>query len=67
MTAVEMEQQEDVKAGEIVRWRFDTLSRVGYAPPDAMDVATRLDIDLHVAVDLVDHGCPVETALRILL
>jgi len=49
------------------RWRFDELARAGYPPSAALVVSGRSDIDLHAAVRLLRRGCPVETALRILL
>jgi hypothetical protein len=33
----------------------------------ARKLAARLDIDLHLAVDLISNGCPPELAARILL
>jgi hypothetical protein len=51
----------------VVRWRRDELIRAGYDPGSALRVATRPDVDLHVAVDLLRHGCALETALRIVL
>jgi hypothetical protein len=51
----------------IEAWRFEALERAGYLLSDAAELATRLDIDLHRAVDLRKRGCPSELALRILL
>jgi hypothetical protein len=48
-------------------WRLRELVRAGYRPWDAFLLSLRPDIDLHVAVGLLKEGCPVETALRILL
>jgi len=49
------------------RWRSDQLQLAGYAPWDALVLSRRSDVDLHRAVDLLRRGCPVETAIRILL
>ena len=49
------------------RWRLDALVRGGYRPWDALVLSRRCDVDLHVALDILEKGCPVETALRILL
>ena len=49
------------------RWRLDLLVRAGYQPWDALVLSRRSDVDLHVALALLEKGCPVETALRILL
>ena len=43
------------------------LRRSGYAVGDALVLATRTDVDLHRAADLVARGCPPSVALRILL
>ncbi len=51
----------------VVRWRAETLVRAGFAVPAAVDLAAAKHVDLHAAVRLVEHGCPPETALRILL
>jgi len=49
------------------RWRLEALVRAGYRPWDALVLSGRPDIDLHLALDLLKKGCPVETAVRILL
>jgi hypothetical protein len=56
-----------VEPDEIIVWRTEQLERVGYPPPSAVLIATHFEVDLHTAVDLVRRGCPVQTALRILL
>lgn len=48
-------------------WRAEQLELAGYRPRDAATLAHRLDVDLHVAVELVAHGCPADLALKILL
>jgi len=50
----------------VSRWRLEQLVRAGYDELDAVLLA-ELGVDLHVATDLLRRGCPVETALRILL
>jgi len=58
---------EKVTAGDAVRrWRLEALVRAGYEPWDALILSRRPDIDLHAATDLVKHGCPSRTAVRIL-
>jgi hypothetical protein len=49
------------------RWRLQQLKCAGYPPSDALVLSGRAEVDLHVAVKLLQHGCPVETAMRILL
>lgn len=51
----------------VVAWRIEGLMRAGYDRYAAIELAERPRIDLHVAQDLLAKGCPVETALRILL
>ena len=51
----------------ILAWRIAVLDRAGYDEGDAVLLAAVKDVDLHLAVDLLDEGCSPETALRILL
>jgi len=67
-TAGELELQTMPKAVEkVVGWRLEELMRAGYDRDAAIRLAARLDVDLHVAVDLASQGCLPRTALRILL
>ena len=52
---------------QIVNWRMTELVRAGYPDGAAFEVAMRLHIDLHAALDLIRRGCPPETAVRILI
>jgi hypothetical protein len=53
---------------EVVRcWRLEQLTRSGYDEAAARLLAELRHVDLHVAADLLSSGCPVETALRILV
>jgi hypothetical protein len=51
----------------VLEWRVETLMRAGFASESAFDLAFSKHVDLHVALHLVDAGCPAETAVRILL
>ena len=51
----------------VVRWRMLVLLRAGYGWDDALQLGTETDVDLHLAVDLVNRGCASDTARRILL
>ena len=51
----------------VERWRAEALERVGYDFRSAAELACRQDVDLHLAIELVEHGCSPEVALRILL
>jgi hypothetical protein len=67
MTAAEITLDQDTEAGRVVDWRRAELERAGYDTPSATEIAARMDVDLHYAVDLLRRGCPAETALQILL
>jgi hypothetical protein len=57
----------DNELERVEQWRAEELERVGYPAQAAAEIAARLDVDLHFAADLVENGCPPETAVRILL
>jgi hypothetical protein len=50
----------------LVRWRSEQLERIGFPPAVAARVAADTRLDLHALLELVDHGCPPELAVRIL-
>jgi hypothetical protein len=47
-------------------WRLECLIVAGYPRSAALELSERRDVDLHVAVRLLETGCEVGTALRIL-
>ena len=51
----------------VERWRHQALERAGYDAEAATVLAASHDVDLHRAVELLEHGCPVDLALQILL
>jgi hypothetical protein len=51
----------------IERWRAEELQRAGFEPSAAALLASRSDVDLHYAIDLLRNGCAPELALQILL
>jgi hypothetical protein len=51
----------------VQRWRLEQLATVGYPADHAKTLSKREDVDLHLAIRLLRQGCPVETALQILL
>ena len=67
MSAAELEIQIETEAERIERWRAEELERAGYGAAEAAELAARHDVDLHLAVELLERGCPIDTALRILL
>jgi hypothetical protein len=67
MTAAELHVVEETEMERVESWRAEELIRAGYNPSDAVALAARHDIDLHLAVELLGQGCPVDTALDILI
>jgi hypothetical protein len=51
----------------VERWRADELERAGYPQASARELATRADVDLHRAAELLQRGCTPELALKILI
>jgi len=49
------------------RWRLEQLRKTGYPAREAKAIASRRDIDLHLAIELLSRGCTVGLAVRILL
>lgn len=48
------------------QWRLQELERAGYPHAEALELSGRT-VDLHLAIGLLEQGCPVETAMRILV
>ena len=67
MSAAELELYVETESERIERWRVEELERAGYSPGEAVELAGRPYVDLHLAVGLIERGCPPATALRILL
>ena len=53
-------------ADAVLTWRFNQLKLAGYEEAAAGELASRADVDLHVALDLLKRGCPQALALDIL-
>jgi hypothetical protein len=51
---------------QIVRWRRRQLVDVGFPLPLANRAAREPHLDLHALIELTEHGCPPELAVRIL-
>ena len=66
MAAAEVIIQE-TELERIERWRAGELERAGYEAAAAALLASRADVDLHYAIDLLRNGCAPELALQILL
>ena len=61
-----LETESLAEAAEILAWRYETLLEAGYPDRCALQLATSGEVDLHLACDLIAHGCPPGTAVRIL-
>jgi hypothetical protein len=66
MAAAELTTK-DTEQERIERWRAEELERAGYERSAAVLLASRMDVDLHYATDLLRRGCEPELALQILL
>lgn len=67
MSQTEVHVLEDTELEKIERWRAEELGRAGYGTRAAGRLAARHDVDLHLAVELLDQGCSPELAIKILL
>lgn len=67
MSAATIKLRDESETERVIRWRLEELTKAGYDWRASMHLAARPDIDLHLAADLLERGCPVDTALRILL
>jgi hypothetical protein len=67
MAAAELQITAETERERVEHWRAEELVRAGYEPNDAVALAARHDIDLHLAVRLLEFGCPHELALDILI
>ncbi len=57
-----------VSEDELVHgWRLEQLRKTGYPAGAAEAIASRHDIDLHLAIELLRRGCTTDLAVRILL
>jgi hypothetical protein len=67
MGETELHVLEETEQVQIELWRSEELERAGYSHRAAGRLAARHDIDLHLAVQLLERGCAPELALKILL
>jgi hypothetical protein len=67
MECMDVELPATTETEDVVFWRAEELRRAGYDPAAILELAPRMDIDLHLAVGLLARGCARGTALRILL
>jgi hypothetical protein len=67
MTAADSHVALETELDRIEQWRAEELERAGYPVREAKRLAARHDVDLHLAVDLLESGCSPELAVQILL
>jgi hypothetical protein len=65
MAATELNSAE-TESEKVERWRAEALEHAGYDAVAALELAVRPDVDLHRAIELLEHGCPPELAVQIL-
>jgi hypothetical protein len=53
-------------ADPVVTWRAQRLMSAGVGPVIAYEVAQVHGFDIHALLDLLDRGCPVNLAVRII-
>jgi len=54
------------ETSRVTAWRYEQLLHAGYDESPATEIAQRLDIDLHLAQELLRSGCAPDLAFRIL-
>ncbi len=57
----------DTESERVTAWRACELLKAGYEPLVAVDLAEHQEVDLHLALELVERGCSPDLAARILL
>ena len=67
MGETELHLVEDTEQQQIELWRAEELERAGYSHRAAGRLAARQDVDLHLAIRLLERGCSPNLALKILL
>jgi hypothetical protein len=55
-----------MERASVTSWRRDRLVEAGFTFSSAARAARDRRYDLHALIELVEHGCPPELALRIL-
>ena len=67
MNALDTELHRPSESERVICWRATELIRAGFDMPEAVELAERADIDLHLAVELLRRGCSPDLATKILL
>jgi hypothetical protein len=67
VSVTEVQEQIETEADRVSRWRAEELERAGYELSAAAVLAASSGVDLHLAVGLLERGCPQDVAMQILL
>lgn len=67
MSTANLTSAPDLELELVEQWRLDSLERAGYDAESAAVLAASHEVDLHLATQLLERGCPVDLALQILL
>jgi cytidylate kinase len=66
MPAADVKHPVETESERVERWRAQELERAGFTEDVAAELATRNDVDLHRAIELLNNGCSPELAAEIL-
>ncbi len=58
--------EQPAASDSVVAWRTTRLRHAGLPAKQAGQIAADWGYDLHAVLELVDRGCPVKVAVRIL-
>ena len=53
------------RRAQVVTWRRDRLATVGVPPSQAARLARDSRCDVHALIELIERGCPIDLAVRI--
>jgi hypothetical protein len=67
MSTTEVQEHVETENERVSRWRAEELERAGYDLSAAAVLAASSGVDLHLAVELLERGCPQDVAMQILL
>jgi hypothetical protein len=65
--AADTELSVETESERVTAWRACELLKAGYEPLVAVELAEHSEVDLHLALELVERGCTPELAAKILL
>ena len=62
----QLDELDEPGRDRVVQWRIERLLDAGYSREAAVLIGHDTSIDLHLAVELLERGCPMDAALAIL-